>query len=193
MNLETWHAELQSELNAANDRSLVIVAAAVLEDSLRELVKANLAASPASADSLFDRNGLIKDFSAIIDFSFRLQVIDKQIFETLHTLRRIRNDCAHISGRIRLDQAPHRDRVASIKARFGFLQGERIDNRMAITIIAMNLMASFSGGPWTIRENQKMNGVPFGYYLFVKNGNIASAVYPKHVHPSQHEWGQSDT
>lgn len=39
VSLETWHAELQLELNSANDRSLVIVATAVLDNSLRELVR----------------------------------------------------------------------------------------------------------------------------------------------------------
>lgn len=189
-----WHRQLQQELSASNDRSLMIVACAILEDTLRDLVKIHLIESPTKEDVLFGRNGSVSNFSSVIDFAYRIQIIDKNIWTVLHALRKIRNDCAHSTDEIILTASPHRERLVLIQNKFAMLQADGVTSlSMVAMMISTALIASFSSGVWEVKHNTESNGRPFGKYLFVKEGKIAGSIYTRQWHPSHFDHHKSDT
>lgn len=86
------------DLIEESDRGAVIVAAAILENDLDEILKEAFRANELSEKQigdLFDLNGPLSSFSskALICYAFGL--ISKWIFDDLTTIRRLRNRFAH--------------------------------------------------------------------------------------------------
>jgi hypothetical protein len=84
------------EFDSESDRALVVLAAAMLEELLGELLRARLVPHAGNNDPLFDGvNAPFSSFSASIDGCFRTGLISSQLARDLHLLRKIRNDFAH--------------------------------------------------------------------------------------------------
>ncbi len=87
---------LFSEFRKESDRAAVILAAAMLDEFLAEILAARLVPSPSSVDPLLEgANGPLSSFSARIDACFRTGVISQRMSRDLHIVRRIRNAFAH--------------------------------------------------------------------------------------------------
>lgn len=90
------HNEFLAELFKESDRSSVIVANSYFEDLLLKQLKIVLSSGNKKArENLSSMNGPLATFSSRIDLLFCLGKISQGSWEDLHTLRRLRNFCAH--------------------------------------------------------------------------------------------------
>jgi hypothetical protein len=106
------------EFSRESDRAAVVLAAAKLDLTLRELLENALLPCTTRSDDLFDGMGPLNSFSAKIDLAFRLGLIDSGLAHSIHTVRKLRNDFAHEPGTSRLNTPPHSDRVAHFLSSF---------------------------------------------------------------------------
>ncbi|HWQ92789.1 MAG TPA: hypothetical protein VN673_14025 [Clostridia bacterium] len=84
------------ELFNETDRSAVIIAASYFEQVLLKRILLRLEAGNDQArKNLTAMNGALSTFSARIDLAFCLAELDQLAWEDMHSLRRIRNFCAH--------------------------------------------------------------------------------------------------
>jgi hypothetical protein len=96
MSTERWLAILNAEFGGASDRACAIVAAALVDELLLNVLKAMFVPSPSSEDSLFDGpNAPLSNLSSRIDMAFQLGLISPRLARDLHLIRRIRNSFAH--------------------------------------------------------------------------------------------------
>ena len=87
---------LQNQLRDETDRGAVIVAVALLEDSLEQMLSARLIPSPERDDELFSGPyAPLGNFSAKIDFAYRVGLIRQDVRSSFHLLRKLRNHFAH--------------------------------------------------------------------------------------------------
>lgn len=107
-----------TEFSRESDRAAVILGAAKLDLAIRELLVKKFRPNPSGQDELFDTDKPISSFSARINVAYRLGLIDKQLANSLHLIRRIRNDFAHEAIGANLGAGSHRDRVKVLCAPF---------------------------------------------------------------------------
>ena len=95
-NTNRWLKILNAEFFQTSDRACAIVAAALLEQLLHDLLHAHLVPNPSSNDTLFDGpSAPIGSFATKIDFAYRLGLISARLTRDLHLVRKIRNLFAH--------------------------------------------------------------------------------------------------
>lgn len=122
-------AEVWRSLKKESDRGSVIVAAAVIEDQLEELLKNRLVTNSDQNAPLFDgANSAISTFSAKIELAYRTGAISQKVRQSTHILRRLRNDFAHIANEISFDTSSVKDRTRNLlnlnKEFVGFMWSE---------------------------------------------------------------------
>ncbi|BCM25101.1 hypothetical protein [Methyloradius palustris] len=111
---------LQAELKSESPRGVVLIATAMLEEALIELLLAFLIPNPSSSDTLFDGpNSPFGSFSAKIDGAYRLGLISDKFCRDLHIIRRIRNDVAHQPQRFQFEDASPKGRIESLSKSHG--------------------------------------------------------------------------
>lgn len=106
------------EFMEESDRAAVVLGAAKLDSLLYQILKKVLQPCPENRDELFDGNGPLSTFSAKIDITFRLGLIDSALARSLHLMRKIRNSFAHEISGCDLKTGGHRDRVRELVAQF---------------------------------------------------------------------------
>jgi hypothetical protein len=88
--------ELIRSVSHESDRGCILVVAALIENVLKDYIKARLVGANKKDDELFDGgNAPLGNLSAKIDMAFRLGLIQSKEKKQLHLMRKIRNDCAH--------------------------------------------------------------------------------------------------
>lgn len=88
--------ELIKSISHESDRGCILVVAALIENVLKDYIKARLVFGQKKDDELFDGgNAPLGSLSAKIDMAFRLGLIQADEKSQLHLMRKIRNDCAH--------------------------------------------------------------------------------------------------
>lgn len=108
--VEVWRS-----LKKESDRGSVIVAAAVLEDQLEELLKNRLVQNSDQSDPLFDgANSAIGTFSAKIELAYRIGAISQKVRQSVNILRRLRNDFAHFADEINFESNSVKDRTRNL-------------------------------------------------------------------------------
>ena len=114
---------LGAEFKKESDRGAVLVAAAMLEEALRELLLAHLVPSTSSTDLLFEgTNAPLNAFSSKIDMSFRLGLVSDRFCRDLHVVRRMRNDVAHRATGCTFEDASLRDRALALTKSYGLFE-----------------------------------------------------------------------
>ncbi|WP_232080757.1 hypothetical protein [Variovorax sp. SRS16] len=114
---------MQQELNGESPRGMVLVAAAMLDDALRELLLASLVPNPSGSDTLFDgANAPLSTFSARIDAAYRLGLISGNFCRDIHIIRRIRNDVAHQPSGFTFDDPSPRSRIEALTKSHGMYE-----------------------------------------------------------------------
>jgi len=85
------------ELEQGTDRACALVAVASVSNDLKPLIATRFRElSEAEMDSLFEGRGApLQDLNSRIDIAYALRLIDKNVRNNLHILRRIRNAFAH--------------------------------------------------------------------------------------------------
>lgn len=91
---------LLHELDSESDRAAVILAAAMLDELLLDLLRSSLSPCPSGKDELLDSpNAPFGSFSTRINGCHRIGLITTTFAKDLHIIRRTRNEFAHnISG-----------------------------------------------------------------------------------------------
>ncbi|HBO5029616.1 MltR family transcriptional regulator [Pseudomonas aeruginosa] len=89
------------DIHNESDRGCVIVAAAVIDSWLEELITSQVkkhSVTNSTLKSLFDMNGPISNFSSKIIICRSFGVIDEVAYHDLMIVRKLRNSFAHSSG-----------------------------------------------------------------------------------------------
>jgi hypothetical protein len=102
------------EFDQETDRAAVILGAANIDELLYQLLSATLLPSTAANDELLDGDGPLSTFSARINASHRLGLIDANMTRTLHVVRKIRNAFAHEVSGCTLASGAQADRVRQL-------------------------------------------------------------------------------
>lgn len=101
-----------------SDRGCVIFCAAMLEDELESLLRANClkAASVVKkvVDPMFQGYAPLSTFSAKIQVSYALGLIPEHVYEGLNLIRKLRNVFAHEKASVSFRSAKHRDLLMEI-------------------------------------------------------------------------------
>lgn len=87
---------LIEEMTGESDRSVAIVGAAWVEESLAAAIEAFLEPHAKSVERLLQRTGPLAAFSAKIDLARLLGMTSNEIWSDLHAIRKIRNEFAHV-------------------------------------------------------------------------------------------------
>jgi len=137
-----------NDLAAETDRAAVILTASKMEIMLGQILQKALLPCATSKDDLLEGEGRpLSTFSARIDLTHRLGLIDGICARALHQIRRIRNEFAHELSEGSLNIGAHRDRVKSLVAPFensaaliglkeAYLKGREATPRDTFRIIA---------------------------------------------------------
>ncbi len=107
--------EYHELLSAESDRGTVIVAVSILDIALKNLIVSNLLPSLKKEDKLI--NGAyspLGSFSAKIEMSYRLGLLEESVVKQLLLLKDIRNDFAHRIAEAKLEQDNNRSRMQEI-------------------------------------------------------------------------------
>jgi DNA-binding MltR family transcriptional regulator len=83
------------QLASDSDRAAAIVAAAILETRLLQSIKKRTLSDKAIDGRMFASMGALGAFSAKIDLAYMLGIINPDVHQDLHTIRRIPNRFAH--------------------------------------------------------------------------------------------------
>ena len=89
------HREFLQRFNAQDDRSSVILAAALIELHLGALLKKVLSPSTTSKDALLDEHRVIGSLYSRNHLCYRLRLIDLEMFRAIEMFRDVRNTYAH--------------------------------------------------------------------------------------------------
>lgn len=110
-----WTDYFEREALSETGRTVAIVTASVLDTGLSALLKTALLPCPTANDPMFDgAYAPLGSFSAKIDFSARLGLISSGVSQSLHTIRKLRNDFAHGTGSSLFEANHIRQRVRDL-------------------------------------------------------------------------------
>lgn len=108
--------EVWKILKKESVRGSVIVSCAIIEDQLENLLKARLISCEVDKwDNLFNGpNSPLGNMSAKIDIAFSTACISDKTRQSLHILRKLRNEFAHLSINIDFETQSVKDRTESL-------------------------------------------------------------------------------
>jgi DNA-binding MltR family transcriptional regulator len=89
------HKLIIQEIAASSDRAAAIVACAVVEESLKDRLKASLRKKSSTVDSLLDPNGQLGSIAARNRLAYAMEIYDQDTFQNIDTISLIRNAFAH--------------------------------------------------------------------------------------------------
>ena len=84
-----------NEFNKESDRGAALVAASMLDERLKEILRSYFIATKASQDLLFGFNAPLGTFSARASAAFVLGLIQENEFKEITLIRKIRNEFGH--------------------------------------------------------------------------------------------------
>ena len=84
-------------LAAESDRGCALMAAAFIDEQLRELLSLYLVDDAKVTERLLGNSGALGSFAVRIDIAYSLGLLAKNIMQDLSILRKIRNEFAHLS------------------------------------------------------------------------------------------------
>ena len=114
---------LAEEMDSESERGAILVAAAMLENALVDLLQSYLVPKPLSSDSLFDGAAApLASFSARIDLAYRIGLISDGFARDLHIIRRIRNDFAHRPSSCTLNEESALARITELDRSHGIFE-----------------------------------------------------------------------
>lgn len=90
-----WMDLVNKEIKNQSDRALVLLCAAIIDEQLEFILKTFLIEDNQIQERIFDNNAPLSTFSAKNNFCFYLGLISKHKYNTINTIRKIRNKFAH--------------------------------------------------------------------------------------------------
>lgn len=105
-----------NELQSENDRSAIIVGAAMLDAIMEDFIRWSLSHLPqAENDRAFSDNGLLGTFSRKVFWLYATGAIGKKTHHDLDMIRRIRNEAAHNPDTSNFDAQEIKTRALTIE------------------------------------------------------------------------------
>jgi hypothetical protein len=105
---------LQEVVLGTSDRTVIIAGAAMLHEQLGCVLNRLLQPARKKKDDLFDPDRPLSSFSAKINLTERLAVLDRDVCRVLHGLRKTRNAFGHAVSARSLNDRPHSDRIKAL-------------------------------------------------------------------------------
>ncbi|MCE4373815.1 hypothetical protein [Xanthomonas hortorum] len=87
--------DFRTSILSETDRGAVLMAAAFLDDKLKQLLEKRLVEDRKISRRAFEFNGSLGTFSSRIDFAYLIGVLPRNAQKDLHKIRAIRNRFAH--------------------------------------------------------------------------------------------------
>jgi mannitol operon repressor len=87
--------EFLNYFNKESDRGAALLASALLEERLYEIILAFFSTNSTSKEMLNGYNAPLGSFSSRINIAFALSLIQRNEFKELHSIRKIRNEFGH--------------------------------------------------------------------------------------------------
>lgn len=110
-----YFRQFYEQLHLESERGSAIVGGALIEDALEEMLKALMIASIRKDDELFKASyAPLGSFSAKIDVAYRTGLISPKVRKSLHLIRDLRNDFAHLSLQMNFETQSVRDRIREL-------------------------------------------------------------------------------
>jgi hypothetical protein len=90
-------SELAPCLIAESDRGAVLIGTAHVDERLKELFESLMPAEMPKTDkrNLLRYSGALGSFGSRIDIAYATRLVNKKLYASLNTLRKVRNDAAH--------------------------------------------------------------------------------------------------
>jgi hypothetical protein len=106
---------LYYQMDGESDRGAVIVSVSLIDELLTNSLKGKLAPSLEKSDELFDASfSPFNSFSTKIDLAYRIGLIGPNVRKSLHLLRKIRNDFAHLTDVKGFNDSRTQDRIREL-------------------------------------------------------------------------------
>jgi len=91
-----WCDHFESSIIKESLRAQIVLSGCYLDEALYDLLKIVLVPEKSKNDVLFDGpQAPLGTFSSKIEIAYRLQLIDKETKESIHLIRKIRNEFSH--------------------------------------------------------------------------------------------------
>jgi len=117
MNYDQFDTFVEDLLGEKNNRPIVIIGASKIDDLLYRILNKFLlpkSSSTSQNDELLEGDNPLGTFSARIKMTYRLGLIDHELFKILERIRSIRNKSAH-SIEFKMRKSPIREYHAELK------------------------------------------------------------------------------
>lgn len=157
-----WADKITRSLIHESDRGCILIGVALLDEALVENLRLAFRKDPAVQkkfiDPLFESNGPLNSFSNRISLAYALGLISADVRDDLNTLRRLRNEVAHLYGPTSFQEHGIRSRVSSlrmvpvltgpapmIKNKSGFVHQQSEEDRRSVLIERIAFFGALSG------------------------------------------------
>jgi hypothetical protein len=104
-----------AELDDVSERAVALLAAAIIDESLTQIIKLRLIDEPKMLKEIFEGQGGLATFSAKIAMGRLMNFYSAETFSDLNIIRKIRNDAAHATQPFSFRNEPHRNRALALK------------------------------------------------------------------------------
>lgn len=97
---------LLENLTRESGRGAILIATAYADDHLKQLLESAMGAdiNNAAKSKVFNYPGPLSSFSAKIELAYMFKFINRGLYDSLHALRKIRNDAAHSEKEFQLHE-----------------------------------------------------------------------------------------
>jgi len=108
--------EFLEDVQSESDRGAALVAAAKLDDALKDIILTFLLKDDASVELVNGKYAPLGNFSARINAAYALGLLDTNEYSTCHQVRRIRNKFSHSSSGLNFDSPEIRDLILNLSS-----------------------------------------------------------------------------
>lgn len=157
--------EFRLHLDKETDRGCALMAAAFLDELLKELLQNTLVDDPESFKDLFSGTGGLATFSSRIELSYLLGLIPPSLRRDLHLIRKIRNDFAHSMKIIDFNHPPIASRCRELHYN---VFKDQLPPRKAFNRVAFGVAGVINGAKRTTERRGVHDDVDFGSTDFQK-------------------------
>ena len=128
-----------------SDRGSALIAVAWVDDALKECLKAFFHHDRKIADTLLQPEGPLGSFSSRIKTAYLLGIITASLYSDLETMRKIRNDFAHVRQAVRFNNQSIKDRCKALVGAKAFRRGtgQPIRSPRQMFLISVYLAAEY--------------------------------------------------
>lgn len=151
-------AQFLQELRRESDRGLALVAAALIDDKLRDVLRSFFCESRTAAKLLDDANAPLGTFSARCEACYALGLIDDDEYFEIGLVRKVRNEFAHAKHGLSFDSPRVQGLCSSLRSPLPEGDGftTEVDSRIRFMNAAVTIVLRIYHRPeWVALERRK--------------------------------------